>query len=294
MSDHSIVNFPHAPLIAASPSAMPPFSVADIRKRTHAIQEVMQGVMKEGTHFGTIPGSPKPSLWKAGAEVLCMTFRLAPLLESRVTTDDPEVEWAYSGIRESGNIVTGTCVGFFEVEAVCTIQGYSRETLSRCSARCNNRETRYRGMQLFDIRNTIQKMAEKRAFVSAVLMATGASDIFTQDIEDFPELITGRSHQATPVPKSVEGDDTENTPAFMQPSPTEVITDPLAGATVSQGLSPKRSAWLFRVGQESKVPAEAMDRCMAFLQRAEGTEVKAFFDELARRKGEVFRPFMAA
>jgi len=168
------------------PSAMPPFSVSDIRKRTHAIQEVMKGVMKEGTHFGTIPGTPNPSLWKAGAEVLCMTFRLAPLLESHVTIDDPQSEWAYTGTKRDGKIVTGTCIGFFEVEATCTIHGPLGEVLSRCSARCNNREAKYRGLSLFDVRNTILKMAEKRAMVSAVLMATGASDIFTQDIEDFP------------------------------------------------------------------------------------------------------------
>jgi hypothetical protein len=47
---------------------------------------------KSLTHFGTIPGTPKPSLWKAGAEVLCMTFRLAPLLDSRVIVDEPESE----------------------------------------------------------------------------------------------------------------------------------------------------------------------------------------------------------
>jgi hypothetical protein len=42
------------------------------------------------------------------------------------------------------------------------------------------------------------------------------------------------------------------------------------------------------------MPAEAMDRCVAYLQTVGGTEVKAFFDELACRKGEVFRSFMAA
>lgn len=82
MPVNGVITLP--PLAGVSiPSAMPPFGVADIRKRTHAIQEVMKGVMKEGTHFGTIPGTPKASLWKAGAEVLCMTFRLAPLLETR-------------------------------------------------------------------------------------------------------------------------------------------------------------------------------------------------------------------
>ena len=294
MPDHCLLAMPPAPPLGSPPSAMPPFSVADIRKRAHAIQEVMKGVMKVGTHFGTIDGSPKPSLWKAGAEVLCMTFRLAPILESRVTSDDPEVEWAYSGTRKNGDSVTGTCVGFFEVEAACTIQGFSRETFSRCSARCNNREARYRGLPLFDIRNTILKMAEKRAFVSAVLMATGASDIFTQDIEDFPELLTGQSIPPAPSPRTLDRANPEATIDLPQALPGKLITKTLAGVDVGLGLSPKRSAWLMRAGQESNVAPEAMDRCMAFLQNAGNSEVKAFFDQLARRKGEVFRPFMAA
>jgi len=250
-------------------SALPPFSVTDIRKRTKAIQEVMRGVMKEGTHFGTIPGTPKPSLWKAGAEVLCMTFRLAPLLESRVTVDDPEVEWAYTSTKRDGSIVCGTCVGFFEVEATCIVQGPSGEVLSRCSARCNNREVKYRTLSVFDIRNTILKMAEKRAFVSAVLMATGASDIFTQDIEDFPDLVDA---QVVRVPEA------------KPQLPTSTSS--------TAALSPKREAWLVRAAQEAKVPSEAMERCLTFLRTSESKVVKAFFDDLSLRKN-VFQRFLA-
>ena len=36
-----------------------------------------------------------------------------------------------------------------------------------------------------DMVNTLQKMAQKRAYVAAVLLATNASEYFTQDIEDF-------------------------------------------------------------------------------------------------------------
>ncbi len=42
--------------------------------------------------------------------------------------------------------------------------------------------------------NTIDKMAQKRAFIAAILIATNASDYFTQDLEDFvkhPEVIDG-------------------------------------------------------------------------------------------------------
>lgn len=48
-----------------------------------------------------------------------------------------------------------------------------------------------------DQTNTILKMAQKRAFVAATLIATNTSDYFTQDMEDF---ITGEIvHEAKPV-----------------------------------------------------------------------------------------------
>ena len=284
MSINGVMTLSPSPEGVSIPSAMPPFSVSDIRKRTHAIQEIMRGVMKEGTHYGTIPGTPKPSLWKAGAEVIAMTFRLAPMLESRITADDMDSEWNYSAPKRDGSIVTGTCVGFFEVEATCTIIGTTGESHSRCSARCNNREAKYRSLQVYEIRNTILKMAEKRAFVSAVLMATGASDIFTQDIEDFPELIEGHLIPTTKTEKV----------SASKTSAVETNSSAIVEPNSSLGISPKRSAWLLRVGQESKVPSEAMERCMAYLRNNSRREVQVFFSELARKKGEVFRPFMAA
>ena len=56
-------------------------------------------------------------------------------------------------------------------------------------------------------------MAEKRAFVSAVLMSTGASDIFTQDIEDFPELVGVSVMQAGPIQKVVKAQEAQRAPA---------------------------------------------------------------------------------
>ena len=250
---------------------MPPFGLSEIRKRTQAVQEVMRGVMKEGTHFGTIPGTPKPSLWKAGAEVLCMTFRLAPILDSHVVVDDLDSEWPYTATKRDGTIVQGTCIGFFEVEATCTIHGPQGEVLSRCSARCNNREAKYRALSLFEIRNTILKMAEKRAFVSAVLMATAASDIFTQDLEELPELLESVTSR----------------PGKVEPRPTL----PTVGSKGGQGLTPKREAWLFRAAQEAHLTSETLEHCLEHLRNAAPEVVKAFFDDLARRKS-VFEPFM--
>jgi hypothetical protein len=37
-----------------------------------------------------------------------------------------------------------------------------------------------RSLNPYDVKNTLEKMAEKRALVAAVLIGVGASDIFTQ------------------------------------------------------------------------------------------------------------------
>jgi hypothetical protein len=42
------------------------------------------------------------------------------------------------------------------------------------------------------------KMAKKRAHVDAILTATAASDIFTQDVEDMPETIPGAAKDTRP------------------------------------------------------------------------------------------------
>ncbi len=49
---------------------------------------------------------------------------------------------------------------------------------------------RFPNPDVVGMKNTIMKMAQKRAFVGAVLIATGASEFFTQDIEDM--VVNGR------------------------------------------------------------------------------------------------------
>ena len=54
------------------------YSVAQVRAQVNKIQEIMREVMKDGEHFGVIPGTQKPTLYKAGAEKLLFTFRMDP------------------------------------------------------------------------------------------------------------------------------------------------------------------------------------------------------------------------
>jgi hypothetical protein len=61
-----------------------PLTAPQIQSQVNLIQEVMKAVMKDGEHYGVIPGcGDKLVLLKPGAEKLMFTFRLVP---------DPEVE----------------------------------------------------------------------------------------------------------------------------------------------------------------------------------------------------------
>jgi ssDNA-binding Zn-finger/Zn-ribbon topoisomerase 1 len=72
--------------------------------------------------------------------------------------------------------------------------------------------------------NTIDKMAQKRALVAAVLIAVNASEFFTQDIEDMPDIVDGSYEPVTP-PHSGNGQPPEppREDAFpLDPNPLEV------------------------------------------------------------------------
>jgi len=63
-----------------------------------------------------------------------------------------------------------------------------------------------------ELTNTILKMAQKRALVAAVLIATNASDYFTQDLDDFVtgEIIDGTVRPVTETPKTTTGNGNSN------------------------------------------------------------------------------------
>lgn len=61
-------------------------SVSDVTVQVGKLQELMKSIMHDGEHYGVIPGTNKPSLYKAGAEKIGFIFRLAP--EFEIDRDD--------------------------------------------------------------------------------------------------------------------------------------------------------------------------------------------------------------
>jgi hypothetical protein len=86
----------------------------DVVARVHRIQEVMRALMKDSIHYGTIPGTPKPTLYKPGAELLLMTFRIAAspsLIEDLSTPDEIRYRVTVRGTHQVTGEIVGEMVG---------------------------------------------------------------------------------------------------------------------------------------------------------------------------------------
>lgn len=181
-------------------------TASEMKAQVQRIQEVMQAVMKPQEHYGTIPGcGNKPTLLKAGAEKLMMTFRLAV---------DPQIEdLSAGGVRryrvitrvtaQSNGLFLGSGVGecSSDEEKYAWREAICKEEWDETDAG-NRRDKWKRGRQgeepyvlhqirtnASDVANTILKMAKKRSLVDAILTVTAASDIFTQDLEEMGDTL---------------------------------------------------------------------------------------------------------
>jgi hypothetical protein len=235
------------------------------------IQEVMTAVMKEGTHFGTIPGTPKPSLWKPGAEVLCATFRIAPSyqIEDLSTSDSIRYRVRCIGTHQISRVVLGE--GFGECSSNEEKSKWRKAANKEFDATpVDRRRVKYaRGSngdyeikqvrtEPADVANTILKMACKRAQVAMTLNVTAASDIFTQDIEDLPEELrpdeegngtaSGRQHQGPePYP--------DDKMATNMPAYTDLVKS--GTKTPADIIKTIKSKYTLTATQEAKINALA-------------------------------------
>lgn len=184
-------------------------TAADVREHVNLIQSVMQAVMKgpskenpAGVHYGTIPGTPKPTLFKPGAEVLCATFRIAVSYRIDDLSTDDCIRYRVTavGTHQTSNVVLGEgmgecssneekykwrrAVGNVEFDATPESRRRIKYGYSRTDGTYEIKQVR---TEVADVANTILKMACKRAQVAMTLNVTAASDIFAQDLEDLPE-----------------------------------------------------------------------------------------------------------
>jgi hypothetical protein len=183
-----------SPGFTTQPYDIAGLSVANLVNRVKKLKEIKQEIMEEGVHYGVIPGSQKPFLWKAGAELLACAFRLTPVTDSNVVLDDPEMEriisvpiWVPDPANPGKNRKTfedKKTRGYYEVISTCIVYAPDGSTLAKASGTCNNAESKFNNQPYYDAKNSVLKRAEKRAMNSAILIATGGSGLFLEEDDD--------------------------------------------------------------------------------------------------------------
>lgn len=222
---------PAAPVLAVAPQ----IEATDLVARLDAIKDAQSKAMTRDVDYGVIPGTDKPTLYKPGAEKLSVLFQLDVQLvnEKQWGPDDHLTVISHATVFHAP---TGSRLGYGE--GVCTTRErkYAYRKAERVCPNCNTPavikgKAEYGGgwlcwskrggcnskwadgaeaiesqktgdvdnPDLPDLWNTVVKMAEKRARVDAVLAVTGASALFTQDVEDAPRPAAEQSAQQPPA-----------------------------------------------------------------------------------------------
>lgn len=221
----------------------------------NAFGQFTQSILKKDLDYGVIPGTPKPSLYKAGAEKLRFAYGLTiefDMIEKTVDLDKLFVDYTYKcSVKTKHGQLLAQCEGncnsmeakfgyvwvpqnelpqgvdvsrlksrvqgkklsefsfaidkretggqygkpaeYWQMWQEAIESGRAKKVIKKSKAgkdmdawELDDQVTLYRTVNpdVIGMKNTIMKMAQKRAFVGAILLATGASEYFTQDIED--------------------------------------------------------------------------------------------------------------
>ena len=180
-------------------------TLPEMKEQMRVLDELLKHVMKKDVHYGTIPGTKKPTLYKPGAEKITASFRLVPrsIVEDLSGPDFFRYRVRVELLNRDGVLLgegVGECSTLEEKymwrAAVCDEEfaatGEDRKRVKYAKGQGGSHYTvKQIRTNAADIANTVLKMADKRAYIAVVLKATAASDVFDQDLEDIPEEIRG-------------------------------------------------------------------------------------------------------
>jgi hypothetical protein len=294
---------------AAVPDAL---TTQAVLAQVRLIHSIMTEVMIKDTHYGVIPGTgTKPTLLKAGAEKLLLTFRLDPQYES-----SEHFLGEHLFVRSKCTLyhqTTGRRMGSGEGSCCTTESKYAWRPGKRlcpncgkdaiikgkeeygggwlcfgkkggCGAKWPNGAVEIEGQStervpnedVADQYNTVLKMADKRSLIAAILNVTAASDIFTQDVEDLPIAEAPKPPVAVQEP-------------MVEPPPVEAPTDqPGPFRQALDGVV--KAGFIWKIGKEHQgesiatIPGGYLEWFITNGKRAD--HVEAATVELDRRRGQ--------
>lgn len=265
-------------------------SIASLRSQIQLIQTAMSEVMIEGVHFGKIPGTPKPSLWKSGAEVLCAMFRIAPifLTEDLSAADCVRYRVRCIGRHQTSGIDLGEGVGEcssdeqkFRWRAPVCDEEFEATPVDR------RREKWQRGssgvyaqkqvrVEPADVANTVLKIAAKRAHIAMVLNVLAASDIFAQDLEDLPDGVI-EGERSPPRQRNTRRSAPQGRPRSTggQGTATEAQVRLMRARMNDAGMSAEDLCKQFGVDSITQIPFDKVNDALAYIADPQRAAIKA-------------------
>lgn len=176
----------------------------EIKKWYNAMTDFGKNILKKNIDYGMISGIEKPALLKPGAEKIKKAFGLQiekmDCVKEIFDSEKNYIDYTYKCIITAKS---GLRLGICDGNANSREEKYryifkpsekvpERKELEKMKAegkgkwkKCTDKWVwfeRAENPDILALKNSIQKVAQKRAFVGAILMAAGASEFFTQDI----------------------------------------------------------------------------------------------------------------
>jgi hypothetical protein len=238
--------------------------LAALKRGRDRIAAIQRELMDKDVDYGTIPGTPKPTLLKPGAEKLCDIYGLrADFAPERVIGDGisaPALAYQTRCELHLGSLdgpVVAVGYGsanswerkhrYRRAERACPECGLIGSLLRSkhgkaewfcwakkggCGKTFPIADPRVTEQPLGDVENpdpwdldtTLLKMAEKRAHVDATLRATAASGLFTQDVEDQPRQEAPLPEPPQTIAQTVAQRRSRSAPPGDEPPPYGVTT----------------------------------------------------------------------
>lgn len=196
-----------------------PVSVDSVLKQQAVVQQLMKEVLKKDVHYGKIPGcGDKDNLLKPGGEKLCFTFRMVPKYETetRDLLNDHREYFKICRLYTYEGLFLGEASGVCSTKeskyrwrdlktstgkpvpkdywtlknkkdfkgALAKIGGKGFGTVKEDGRWFIAKIEKIENPDIADTYNTVDKMAEKRAFLGVVRQVLAVSDIFNQDMEE--------------------------------------------------------------------------------------------------------------
>lgn len=202
----------------------PVVGIEEAKNKFDLVRQYTANCLKKGIDFGSFQGVAKPSLLKPGAEKICSLFGLTAKFKQvdKVLNwtgegnpdNEPFFYFEYKCELYRGGEFVGSCDGscnswekkyrYRRSELVCPNCGkplrrskngdgfYCWTKTGGCGAQFTQNDPRITNQKVGEAKNydtaeqvnTFQKMAQKRAYIGATLIACNLSEYYTQDIED--------------------------------------------------------------------------------------------------------------